>query len=677
MIKKKILKPLHSYSVILVSCILFSSWSLFGQTDTVCVGTWSTGPQLVETYNNPPSPGLTNNSLRQVVRPSIGGDTLQVKFSNEFSTSPVTMKCVKIAVSAGGNTILDATSVKLTFDGNPEVTMDPGTAIISDPVAFNLEQRTDIAITIYFGNTSVDVTGHPGSRTTSYIIAGNDTSVNDFAGAVSTDHWYVINGIDVLAPSTSVCVAILGNSITDGRGSVTNMQNRWPDYLSERLLANPGTEQVCILNLGIGGNCVLWQCLGPSAISRYERDILNQHGVRAAIIFEGVNDMGGVRSANAATQVANGLIAAYNMMIDSAHSRNLMIYGATITPFKGNSYYNRYSEACRTKVNGWIRNSGRFDAVFDFDMMLRDPEDTLRIISSYQNDGLHPDTSCYRVMTESMDLKLFEGLDTLHPEIDTSKTEWVWIEPECTTVGENWNFIIDPHVSNQSYVTVESGINTNTSAPVDSASAISIPFTLIFDTTYTLYARVNCSGANDNSFWVKMDNKEFVLHNGSSTSGWEWKEINTYSLSAGEHTLTLANGEDGSNLDKLCITNDMMTPTGMGISADKVCMPDTTTAVVDITRVTNGGDAYSLGQNCPNPFNDKITIPFEIPHDTYVSLKVFSVLGEEITELAGKEYASGAHAVKFNPTGFSKGICFYTLKTDNFMASRKMIVYTE
>jgi lysophospholipase L1-like esterase len=441
MLKNKVLKSPYSSLVIILSCILLSTISLFGQsgsdTTKIWVGTWCTGPQLVEPYNMPPSPGLTNNSLRQVVRVSIGGDTLRVKFSNEFSTSPVTMNSVQIAVSSGGNVIHDTTNIKLTFNGNHGVTMEPGTAITSDPIAFDLEPRTDIAITIYFGSTSADVTGHPGSRTTSYLLAGNDTSVTDFTGSVTTDHWYVINGIDVLVPSFSYSIAILGNSITDGRGSVTNMQNRWPDLLSERLLANPGTKHVGVLNMGIGGNCVLKKCLGPSGISRYERDILNQYGVRSVIIFEGTNDIGGVKSAVAATSVANGLIAAYKMMIDSAHSRELMVYGATITPFKGHSYHNQNSEACRTKVNEWIRKSGRFDAVLDFDKVLRDPEDIISLVSSYQNDGLHPDTSGFRKMADSIDLKLFEGLDTIIPVIDTSAIELLRIEPECTKVDEN------------------------------------------------------------------------------------------------------------------------------------------------------------------------------------------------------------------------------------------------
>jgi lysophospholipase L1-like esterase len=411
MFRNKHLRSLHLYSIVLLSCIFLNTWDLSGQsgkgTGEIWVGTWSTGLQLVETRNNPPLPGLTDNSLRQVVRVSIGGEVLRVKFSNEFSKSPVTMHSVQIAASAGGSFINQSTNVILTFNGSKEVIMDSGTSITSDPFAFKLQPRMDVAITIYFGSTPPDITGHPGSRTTSYLLPGNNSSETDFSGSVTTEHWYVINGIDVQAPSTASCIAILGNSITDGRGSTTNLQNRWPDLLSERLLENPGTNHVGVLNLGIGGNCVLRDCLGTSGISRYEKDILTQPGVKFVIIFEGVNDIGGVRSSDAAASVASGLIAAYKMMIDSAHSRGLKIYGATITPFKGNGYYNQYSEKCRNEVNGWIRGSGRFDAVFDFDYVVRNPEDTLSLVSSFQNDGLHPDLPGFKKMADCIDLKLF------------------------------------------------------------------------------------------------------------------------------------------------------------------------------------------------------------------------------------------------------------------------------
>lgn len=370
-----------------------NSATFAGDTARVWVGTWSTAPQLVEPGNMPPPPGLNNNSLRQIVRVSIGGDTLRVRFSNEFSTSTVTMKSVQIAVSTGGNSIDVSTNKELRFNGNTEVVMNAGGSVTSDPIAFNLTPRMDVAVTIYFGQTSTTVTGHPGSRTTSYILAGNTTTTTDFTGAVATDHWYNINAIDVLAPSAAACVAILGNSITDGRGSTTNMQNRWPDVFSEALLRDSSTQQVGVLNLGIGGNCVLSGGLGPTGVSRFDRDILGQQGVRWAIVFEGVNDIGGVNSGAAATTIANSLIAAYTQMIVKAHAKNIRIYGGTILPFNGSSYYNQYSELCRNTVNQWIRTTGNFDGCIDFDMTMRNPQDTTRLVSSYQNDGLHPDAA--------------------------------------------------------------------------------------------------------------------------------------------------------------------------------------------------------------------------------------------------------------------------------------------
>jgi lysophospholipase L1-like esterase len=394
--------------LICLSFILLSPQEILAKSSKKWVGTWSTAPQLVETKNNPPAPGLRGNSLRQVVRVSIGGESIRLKLTNEYSKSPVTMQSVQIAVSKGGSVIDPATNKKLTFNGKQEITIAPGTAITSDPLKFPIKPRMDVTITIYYGNSPEDITGHPGSRTTSYILTGNNPSVTDFTGAVETEHWYNINTIDVLTNSESSCIAILGNSITDGRGSTTNSQNRWPDLLSERLLANSATKNTGVLNLGIGGNCVLRNCLGPAGVNRYKTDILDQAGVQAVIIFEGVNDIGAVRTAEAAASVASGLIEAYKKMIDSARSRGLKIYGGTITPMKGNGYYNQNSESCRQEVNKWIRTGGKFDAVFDFDLATRNPADSISLPSSFQNDGLHPDLSGFRKMADCINLKYFE-----------------------------------------------------------------------------------------------------------------------------------------------------------------------------------------------------------------------------------------------------------------------------
>jgi lysophospholipase L1-like esterase len=404
--------------IILLLCSGFSSYCFAQQkgiatTGEKWVGTWSTAPQLVEPGNNPPSPGLNNNTLRQIVHVSIGGDSLRMRFTNEFSTSPVTLKSVHIALSTGDGAVDTTTDEAIYFNGMPEVTMAPGTAITSDPFQFALQPLTNVAITIYFGSTSPDVTGHPGSRTTSYILTGSEVSKADFSGAVTTDHWYIINTIDVLAPESAAAVAVLGNSITDGRGSGTNRQNRWPDELARRLQEHPNTRQVAVLNEGIGGNCVLRQCLGPSAVSRFERDVLNQSGVKWLIILEGINDIGGASGSQGSAKAAQDLITTFGQMIESAHASGILVYGATLLPFGGSFYDSPDHQTAWQTVNDWIRNSGRFDAVIDLDSALHDPANPLRFLPSYDSgDHLHPSETGHHMMAEAVDLALFGAADT-------------------------------------------------------------------------------------------------------------------------------------------------------------------------------------------------------------------------------------------------------------------------
>jgi lysophospholipase L1-like esterase len=415
-----LLHALHVFIMVLLPFSLvsfcFAEPQIKSNTTEKWVGTWSTAPQLVETSNNPPSPGLSNNTLRQIVHVSIGGDSLRIRFSNEFSTSNVTLNSVHIAVSKGNGAIDTTTDKALFFNGTPVVTMASGNAVTSDPFQFALQPLTDVAITINFGRTSPDVTGHPGSRTTSYLLIGNEVSKADFSGAVTADHWYVINTIDVLAPDSAYALAILGNSITDGRGSGTNKQDRWPDELARRFQANPDTRNVAVLNEGIGGNCVLGTCLGPSALSRFGNDVLNQNGVKWVIILEGINDIG---YASNSTQVAQNLISAFKQMIDSAHARGLLVYGATLLPFGGSSYDSPDHQKAWQTVNDWIRNSRRFDAVIDLDSAMHDPANPSKLLPSYDSgDHLHPSETGHHMMAEAVDLTLFGVADTTTDLID-------------------------------------------------------------------------------------------------------------------------------------------------------------------------------------------------------------------------------------------------------------------
>lgn len=371
------------------------------------VATWTTAIQKVEPHNLAPAPYLEGNSLRQIVEVSFGGKEVALKLSNEYNTEETEILGVELAkaLSQGENaSIDDGTVTAVTFGGKKSVTMKPGEVIVSDPVKFRLTPRMDVAITIHFGKASQkDVTGHPGSRTSSYIAKGN---TNDFSSAVETAHWYYINSLLVKGAKGHGAIAAIGNSITDGRGTTTNKQNRWTDILSARLLKEKKTKKLSVLNLGLGGNCVLRGGLGPTANSRYERDVLNQEGVKYAIVFEGVNDLGGSRDGVA---TANSLIESYKAMIEKAHEKGIKIYGGTIMPFKGNGYYNESREKGRQMVNEWIRTSGEFDGVIDFDAVMRDPEQTDRLNPAFlfENDWLHPNADGYRTMGEAIDLKMF------------------------------------------------------------------------------------------------------------------------------------------------------------------------------------------------------------------------------------------------------------------------------
>ena len=370
------------------------------------VGTWGTAPQLVERHNNPPSPGLANNSLRQIVQVSIGGKKVRLKLTNEFSQETTEIKAVELAIAktAGSSSEIDEKStVSLTFDGKASVEIPAGGKVVSDPVNFKIGPRQNVAITIHYGASSTSVSGHPGSRTTSYLKAGNTT---DFTDAVKTDHWYNILALEVDAPKKAGAVAILGNSITDGRGSTTNQQNRWADVLSRRLLGNKATRQVGVLNMGIGGNCVLGGGLGPAAVNRYQRDLFGQEGVKWIILFEAVNDLGYARNGE---QTAQRIIDVYKQIVREAHQKGIRVFGATITPFKGNNYYSDHHEKGRQRLNEWIRTTKMLDGVIDFDQAVSNPQDreAMQRQFLFENDWLHLNAQGYETMGNCIDLNLF------------------------------------------------------------------------------------------------------------------------------------------------------------------------------------------------------------------------------------------------------------------------------
>lgn len=371
-----------------------------GGTNPIWVATWSGAPQLTETANLPPA-SLSNATLRQVVHVSVGGSQVRVRFSNEFGNGPVTINAAHVAVCNANpvnSTIDTATDRALAFSGSVSVTIAQGQAIWSDALTFALAPMTNLAVTVAFGSTPSNVTGHPGSRTTSYLQSGSsNVSAGSMSSALTTDHWYILSGVDAMADAKAI--AVLGDSITDGRGTTTNGNNRWTDDLVRRLQAS-GSTKAAMANAGIGGNAVTSGGLGPTGLSRYSRDVLNQSGVRWAIIFEGVNDIGGGVSASTLT-------SAYDTLIAQARAKGLRVYGATITPFGSNAYYTPAHETVRQTVNTYIR-SAKFDAFIDFDAAVRDASSPPRLQTAYDSgDGLHLNPAGYQKLADTVNLTLF------------------------------------------------------------------------------------------------------------------------------------------------------------------------------------------------------------------------------------------------------------------------------
>lgn len=392
--------------------IALAAFAGASDTDRRWIGAWVSAPQLTEPHNLPPAPGLTGQTLRQIIQLSIGGNLVRVTFSNAFGNGPAVIASAHVALSAGDSAIQLASDHALTFDGAPSVTIQPGALMISDPIPLAVAPLVNLAITANLASVPAGVTGHPGSRTTSFIQPSDAVSAPELPDAKRIDHWYLLSGVDVLADPASAAIVVLGDSITDGRGSTTNKNDRWPNQLSRRLLANADTEHIAVLNQGIGGNRLLRDGLGPNALARLDRDVLALPGVRWLIVLEGVNDIGtavGARSRREPAATAQEIIAAYRQIVTRAHAHDIRVYGSTILPFEGfASYSSPASEADRQAVNQWIRTGGVFDGVIDFDAIARDPAHPSRLSAGVDGgDHLHPSAAGYKILADAIDLALF------------------------------------------------------------------------------------------------------------------------------------------------------------------------------------------------------------------------------------------------------------------------------
>jgi lysophospholipase L1-like esterase len=401
----------------IVNLLVLPAGAKGGEVRRHWVGSWAASQQLVEA-NNALAPGdLRDATLRQIVHLSLGGNEIRLRLSNRFGNAPLHIKAAHVArpQSAGSAKILTDSDKALTFSQAAEVTVPPHADYLSDPASFAVDPLSDVAITLRIDAAPAEQTGHPGSRTTSYLARGDSVSALDLPGAKSVDHWYFIAGIDVVSEPAAGSIIVLGDSITDGHGATTNGNDRWTDDLAKRLQASPRARSLGVLNQGIGGNRLLTDGLGPNALSRFDHDVIAQAGARYLIVLEGINDIGmlarGEKVSEAAHEsLAQRMIAAYEQMVARAHTVEIKVIGATIMPFVGSEYYHPApaNEADRQAVNRWIRTPGHFDAVIDFDEITRDPQHPERLLAAYDSgDHLHPSPTGYAAMAKALPLSLF------------------------------------------------------------------------------------------------------------------------------------------------------------------------------------------------------------------------------------------------------------------------------
>ena len=374
------------------------------------VGTWAVAPYSAPIPGNQP---VGNRTYREIVHLSQGASRIRAVFSNEFGTSGLTIESATIALSDGQSRVHEAQGKRLTFSGKEQVVISAGAKVLSDPVALEAPALSDVAVSFYLPTQNIPVFSvHPLASQINYVVEGNQVNAPSLPSAKQITTYPILRTLESQASSDVRAIACLGDSITDGRHSTTDANARWPNVLAKCLIDSEGEDAASVLNLGIGGNRLLEDGKGPNALSRLDRDVLAQSNVRYLIVLQGIDDIGegyGTKESDGtAAPSAGHITAAYEQIIARAHAHNIAVYGATLLPFQQSMFYSEEGEAVREQVNKWIRSSSAFDAVLDFDAVVRDETDARKLAARFDSgDHLHPNDRGYKAIADSVPLQLF------------------------------------------------------------------------------------------------------------------------------------------------------------------------------------------------------------------------------------------------------------------------------
>lgn len=384
------------------------------------VSAWGTAQQLVHPVRAIPSAQkfpehVVAQTVRMVARPTVAGTVLRVALSNSFGYAPVRIDAAEVARSgrsaAGAAAIVPGSSHALSFGGRPFVNLPPGAQIYSDPVTMDVAAQGDVVVSLYLQADSGPTTGHPLGLREAWVASGNQLGAEHLEGATMFRSYLWLAGIDVLAAPKAATIVAFGDSITDGYSTTPDADASWPSILARRLGARRNRAARAVINMGLSGNRVLREGAGSSALARFDRDVLSRSGARWILFLEGINDIGfsaipGLPESEKAT--AEDIIAGYRMLVGRARLHGLTVIGGTLTPFEGVPTYNEASERMRQDVNHWIRGSGEFDAVVDFDVAIRDPQSPTRLAGRFDSgDHIHPNDAGNEAMAAAVDLQLF------------------------------------------------------------------------------------------------------------------------------------------------------------------------------------------------------------------------------------------------------------------------------